>query len=284
MACIRKTTVFCIVFLALYAVFSQIEAVDECFSHSDCTSYYLPYCCDRKFYEDNLCKYSCVGESCSIDSDCAPSESCCSDDTCATTCVGKWCTSDSDCATAESCCSDYTCATTCVGKWCTSDYQCATGESCCSDYTCATTCVGKSCTSDSDCATGECCDDTCKTGDCDVIKGLAGWIIAVIVISVFVVIVVPIAVAVACCCCAATVSRRPAHGGVIVTQPVTTATGTAAVSTQQQPQENLEQGQSMYFQNLQQYPPPPYQPQILHLPGSTDPPTEMTPQTLVKQY
>ncbi len=219
MARIRKTTVFCVIFLALYATFSQVEASNECYSDYDCSG--LQYCCDRK-YEDNVCRYSCVSESCRRDSNCAPGESCCySDDKCATTCVGKFCTFDSHCATGESCCDvDDKCNTTCVGKSCTSDSDCATGKSCCdADDRCATTCVGKSCNYDHHCATGECCDSDykCITGDCDVIKGLAGWIVAVIVFSVIVVIVIPIAVVVFCCCCAAgaaAASRHPAHDSI----------------------------------------------------------------------
>ncbi len=207
MACIKGTTVYWAIFLTLYgAVFSQVEAYNQCYSDSGCSGLFTQYCCERK-YEDNVCRYSCVGQSCNFNSDCAPDECC-----------------DSD--------------------------------------------------------------DTCTTADCDVIKGLAGWIVAVIVISIIVVIVIPIAVVVFCCCCAAGAaasSRRPAHGGVIVAQPATTGT-TVIASQQQQQLYPAQQGQPMYFQNPQQYSnqPPPHQPQgTVYPPEGSGPPMAMTPQ--VKQ-
>ena len=128
------------------------------------------------------------------------------------------------------------CGFDCIGESCIVDSDCASGESFCGGTDkCATSCVGKSCTSNYDCATGECCDSDgeCSSGDC----GLAGWIVAVIVISILVVVVIPIGVVVFCCFCAAGAAsawRRPAHGGVIVTQPATT--GTTVLATQQQQQ------------------------------------------------
>ncbi len=53
MACIKKNTVFCILFLALYAVFCRVEALDQCYYDSGCS--YLQHCCERKFPEDNVC-------------------------------------------------------------------------------------------------------------------------------------------------------------------------------------------------------------------------------------
>ncbi|CAB4033045.1 Hypothetical predicted protein [Paramuricea clavata] len=265
MACIRSTTVFCVLFLALYAVFSQVEA-NECYSDSGCG--YLKYCCERKYPSyDNICLNNCIGESCTIDDDCAPSETCCGvDKKCGTTCIGKSCTyRDSHCATGETCCGN-------------------------SDKKCATTCIGKSCDYSYHCATGECCnsDDKCDTDCSVVIKGLAGWIVAVIVISVIVVIVIPIAVVVFCCFCAAgaaAASRRPAHGGIVLTQPTTT--GNTVFATQQQQQQfAAQQGQPMYFQNSQPYPnqpPPEYQPQGTVYPrGASGGYIAMTPQTQVK--
>ena len=177
------------------------------------------------------------------------------------------------------------CKSNCLGETCILDSDCADDEHCCNEK-CRTTCIGESCVWDSDCATGECCDPDdkkCTTGDCDAIKGLAGWIVAVIVISVIVVVVIPIAVAIFCCCCAAAASTRRAHGGVIVTQPATT--GTTVVGTQQQNQYYLmQQGQPMYLQNSQPYPsqpPPAYQLQGMAYPppGTAYPPTTIPPQT-----
>ncbi len=121
MACIKKNTVFYVLFLALFAVFYHVEAFDQCYSDADCS--YLEYCCEIKFSEDNVCLSNCIGETCSRHSDCAPGEFCCF-------------------------------------------------------Y-----------------------NEKCTTGDCYVLKGLAGWIVAAIVIGVVVLIVVPIPVVVLCCCC-----------------------------------------------------------------------------------
>ncbi len=75
MACIKKNTVFYVLFLALFAVFCHVEALDQCHSDSDCS--YYEYCCERKFPEDNVCLSNCIGKTCSRHSDCAPGEFCC---------------------------------------------------------------------------------------------------------------------------------------------------------------------------------------------------------------
>ena len=89
MACIRKTTVFCVLFLALYAVFSQVEA-KVCNSNSDCTSdydYITKYCCKSgKYSIYGECRSFCLGQYCTADDDCATGECCNSDDECATSC------------------------------------------------------------------------------------------------------------------------------------------------------------------------------------------------------
>ena len=176
---------------------------------------------------------------------------------------------------------------------CINDYQCTGfGQYCCDrkypeDNVCRSNCIDETCILDSDCAPGECCDsdDKCKS-DCNVFKGLAGWIVAIIIISVIVTVVIPIAVVVFCCCCAAASARRPAHGGVVVTQPATT--GTTVLATQQQQQlYPAQQGQPMYFQNPQPYPnqPPPCQPETtVYPPGTSGPQMAIPPQTDVKQY
>ena len=182
---------------------------------------------------------------------------------------------------------------------CTFDSQCLFGY-CCErkspeDNICRSNCLDESCNFSSDCAPGECCDtdDKCKS-DCNVLEGLAGWIVAVIVISIIVVVVIPIGVVVFCCCCAAGAAasaRRPAHGGVVVTQPVTTGNTTVIASQQQQQVYPAQQGQPMYPQNPQPYagqPPPyqpPYQPQgTMYPPPANGPPMAMTTQqTGVKQ-
>ena len=78
MAYIRKETVTCAVLLTIVVFLSQVGitcAFNSCYAHDDCTSYYgkKRYCC-KKYY--NACSYSCVGDSCNSDDDCAPDECC----------------------------------------------------------------------------------------------------------------------------------------------------------------------------------------------------------------
>ena len=82
MAFLKNITLFCVLFSVLYAVFSQVVANAECVYDSQC----FGYCCDRKYPEDNVCRFSCIGESCIVNSDCASGECCNSDDKCATDC------------------------------------------------------------------------------------------------------------------------------------------------------------------------------------------------------
>ena len=109
---------------------------------------------------------------------------------------------------------------------CLSDSSSSFLQYCCekkigfADNVCRSNCIGLFCSENSDCAPNECCgsDNKCQEGSCS----LAGWIVAVIVISVIVVIAIPTGIIVFCCCCAAAASRRPARGGVVVAQPATT--------------------------------------------------------------
>ena len=201
MTCARKTTVFCVLLLALCNVLTYVETYNECYSDIYCG--YSRFCCKRRYPEYNVCRYSCIGQSCDYDDDCATGETCC----------------DSD------------------GK--------------------------------------------CKSGDCDVndvIKGLAGWVVAIIVISIIVGLVIPVAVLICRCCCAA----RAARGGVTVAQVQPVTTGTIVLANQQHQRYPNQQGQAMYVQNFQ---PDPYQlPGTAYPVGASVSPIATTPQTDVKQY
>ena len=63
---LKKITLFCVLFPALYAVFFQVAANAECFYDSDC----FGYCC-RISREDNVWRFSCIGESCIVNNDSA---------------------------------------------------------------------------------------------------------------------------------------------------------------------------------------------------------------------
>ena len=114
MACIDICTIVCVIFLATYAVFSPVKANECRFDHECPSSFSKEYCCDRKYPEDNICKTSCIGETCISNSDCAKNEFCCNGPyhgICGKSCVGKKCTSDYNCATGECCDSDDKCST-----------------------------------------------------------------------------------------------------------------------------------------------------------------------------
>ena len=207
MTCIRKTTVFCVLLLALCNVPTYVETYNKCYSNYNFYCRYRQFCCKRRNPENNVyyvCRENCIGESCDHNNDCATGETCC----------------DSD------------------GK-----------------------CIRKS-------------------GDCDVnhaIKGLAGWIVAIIVISIIVGVVIPVAVLIYRCCCAA----RAARGGVTVAQVQPVTTGTIFLANQQHQPHPNQQGQAMYVQNFQ---PDPNQPGTAYPVGASVSPIATTPQTDVKQY
>ena len=186
MTCIRKTRVFCVLLLAFCNVLTYVETYDECYYDFNCG--YSRFCCKRRYPEDNVCRYNCIGQSCDRNDDCATGETCC----------------DSD------------------GK--------------------------------------------CKSGDCEVIKGLGGWVVAVIVISTIVGVVIPAGLIYRCCCAAGA-----ARGNVTIVQvctcyywnPVTVnpvTKGTIVLANQQHQRYPNQQGQAKYVQNFQ---PDPYQ-----LPGT----------------
>ena len=79
------------------------------------------------------------------------------------------------------------CRYSCKGLSCDDDEDCAPREWCCKGEcktkVCREDVPSLSCDNDEDCASGEwCCKRKCKTRDCT--EGLAGWLIAVIVIIV----------------------------------------------------------------------------------------------------
>ena len=113
----------------------------------------------------------------------------------------------------------------------------------------------------------------CKSSDCDVTKGLAGWIVAVIIISIIVVIVIPVAVVVYYCCCTVRAAASAIHPvqSIIVSQPATT--GAIVPANQHQPY--IVQGPPMYTYYSQPHPnqPLPYQPaSTMAVTGQTDVP------------
>ncbi|CAB4023238.1 host cell factor 1-like isoform X5 [Paramuricea clavata] len=164
MACIKKTSYFCVIFLVL---FSQVQA--WCTSSTFCAQSRGESCCDGK------CSLNCP--SCTSDRDCLLGGFCCGLDgapnrQCARSCIGMLCISDRHCASGEYC--DYehkTCAGTRVeGDLCFSDGDCSNGHCCGSnDKQCLANCIGQPCNSYHDCSTGQCCDDDkiCKTRNCD---------------------------------------------------------------------------------------------------------------------
>ena len=193
----------------------------ECQLHSDCAT--SEYCCKHRYNNDhNVCRRSCVRETCHSSNDCAVGECClfnkcvkygCSD-------LSAECSSNSDCSASEYCCKrgllKNVCRRSCVGETCHSSNDCAVGECClfnkcvnngCSDLSaecssnfdcsaseycckrgllknvCSRSCVGETCFSDSGCgAPGEHCDSNFKCSKSETNSTtLAGWVIGIIV-------------------------------------------------------------------------------------------------------
>ena len=186
-----------------------------CNSNSDCGSYpHNLYCCQDWFSSyENVCRHNCIGETCFSDSDCGgPGEYCTSSKKCWTS--GLSCREDSQCKGDGECCKYGKCVTQCT-RSCSDD--CKFGE-CCKYGVCSTSCDGDHCSSNSDCrgSSDKCCkrgnltsvcrdgcvgenclsddhcgghDEYCNTNTTKCEKkdnSLAGWAIAVIVISVLV--------------------------------------------------------------------------------------------------
>ena len=168
MACIIISKSFCVLVFILCAVYYNVEA-------AHCIWGYLcpgpQQCCN----ENNVCRDNCIGEPCSLHTDCASGEFCCEGKctlNCSTSC--RWGRSGSDCLPGEHCCADrglgkysLKCAKSCIGKWCERQSHCADGEYCCGGR-CASNC--SFCSALSDCKTGETCCDLGKklTGFCGV--------------------------------------------------------------------------------------------------------------------
>ncbi|CAB4011018.1 Hypothetical predicted protein [Paramuricea clavata] len=158
----------------------------ECQSNSDCSS--SEYCCKHRYHNDhNVCRRSCVGETCHSSLDCGgPTEYCASNKKCREWCTSKsdchsWeycasnkkcqkerCTSNSDCNSSDYCCKRGTltnvCRRSCVGETCLSSYDCGGSSELCSSNKICYKCVTagcSACTSDSDCGSREYC---CKRG------------------------------------------------------------------------------------------------------------------------
>jgi hypothetical protein len=114
------------------------------------------------------------------------------------------------------------------GSDCYSNFGCYGSNVCCKpndlNYVCRANCIGKSCVSNSDCggANEYCCDYECQEGLCV----LAGWIIAIIVLSVLGGIGTILGV-VLCFYCA---HRRRSPGVILTTQPAVTMPVTTVVA------------------------------------------------------
>lgn len=110
----------------------------ECYSHSACAT--SEYCCKHRYINDhNVCRRSCVGETCHSSSDCAVGE-CCRSNKCVNNGCAE-CSSNSDCPTSEYCCvrgsRRNVCRQSCVGETCLSNNGCGgSGEYCDSNFKC----------------------------------------------------------------------------------------------------------------------------------------------------
>ncbi len=143
---------------------------------------------------------------------------------------------------------------------CRSDSSCGYYKYCCNRKqfqasVCRSSCSGLSCDSSSDCAPSEsCCDGECRNniGSC-----IPGWVIVLVGILCAGAVIFFIGAVIYRCCYLP--SRRRAHEGVIVSQPLTTV----LPNQQQVQQPHIQQGQPMGIQLIQtphnqpsQYQPP----------------------------
>lgn len=158
----------------------------QCVTNSDCNR--LRFCCKKAWDEEARCSYTCIGESCQNNLDCATNE-CCSSGRCVKCSYPGCCRSRSDCPIDQYCCDKQNhgkCNWECVGENCDFDRDCAAmehchshkctkagkcqtsvdcgdGSYCCKLYTynnavCARSCIGGMCIHDNDCgASDECC-------------------------------------------------------------------------------------------------------------------------------
>ncbi len=133
----------------------------ECQLHSNCAT--SEYCCKHRYNNDhNVCRRSCVGETCHSSNDCA---------------VGECCLFNK--------CVKYGCSDLSAG--CSSNFDCSASEYCCKrgllKNVCSRSCVGETCFSDSGCgAPGEHCDSNFKCSKSETNSTtLAGWVIGIIV-------------------------------------------------------------------------------------------------------
>ena len=131
----------------------------ECYSNSGCD--FGLYCCEHSSYFDhNVCRRSCIGETCNSNSDCgSPDEYCISSKICWMS--GIHCTKNDHCKGDGECCKAGVCSTQC-SRSCSSVDDCKSGE-CCTYGVCSTSCGGDHCSSNSDC--GSSLEDCCKRGN-----------------------------------------------------------------------------------------------------------------------
>jgi hypothetical protein len=119
-----------------------INGCPECSSHSNCVT--SEYCCKhRRVSDHNVCRRSCVGETCFSSSDCAVGE-CCRFNKCAKQgcIVVSQCSSNLDCPVSQYCCKrqllNSVCRQSCVGEACLLNSDCGLGEHCSSNFLCST--------------------------------------------------------------------------------------------------------------------------------------------------
>ena len=160
MAYLRRSRSFCGMFLVLYAILSTVETSECSYSNGRHYCYDVKHCCAKR----KVCRDNCLGDSCTLSSDCAPGEYCC-DRKCASNC--PTCTHSLQCSLGETCCDrddSFTgkCSKSCVGKSCKYFYNCAVGECCGPNGTCALSCIGEKCLSNNACATNEFCCSSYK--------------------------------------------------------------------------------------------------------------------------
>lgn len=212
--------------------------------------------------------------------DCESNQVCCNH-VCVSgsSCVGRSCSSDSQCSTGERCCgSRCTSDSSCAGHFCTSFSDCSRYEGCCNNVCKVDSgCIGYSCSTTSDCGASEtCCYGTCQYtyDDCYdstavIIGSVVGGVVFISVISLFIFLVCR--------------RRRTRHYGRMIEGQRTTATTLSTTGAIQSNPPHQGQVPPSHQQGYPYYPPlqyeqpqqatnipPPYNPGTM--PASEQPP------------
>lgn len=165
-------------FVALLTLFYR-ETKGFCEVDYNCPG--LQVCCNKGDVFKSKCRDNCfssVGEFCYLDSNCINSYCC--NNYCRASCIGQSCTVDSECGPGNYCC-NYECRGSCKGHSCYIDSNCGDQKYCCNSK-CRNSCIGQPCHYNSNCGdySEYCCNGKCRKEKCDLSQT---WVIIIVIFS-----------------------------------------------------------------------------------------------------